>query len=214
MTDPAQTGFASRGLGTQDFTWLEEALRTRLVEPLPGHVGLREPPEGDPPWREAAVLVLVYPGKDGISTVLTVRSSALRNHPGQVSFPGGALEPGETPDATALREAREEIGLLPDPVAIGALSPVLVPPSRYHIVPVLAASPAQPSFRPDGREVDAILELPLDTLLDPGVSMESRIVAGTERAMPYVQAGPYRIWGATGLVLSELAEVWRAVRRG
>ena len=106
----------------QSIAALEPRLRDRLARTLPGldaqrrfaPVPLRDgwtPGHLPPDARIAAALLLLYPGEHGISLPLTLRASGLRRHPGQISLPGGATDPGETLAQAALREAREEIGI-------------------------------------------------------------------------------------------------------
>jgi 8-oxo-dGTP pyrophosphatase MutT (NUDIX family) len=194
-----------------EFAVLARKLHTRLARPLPGHPGLRAP-DTAAPWRAAAVLVLVFPAAEGPSTVLTLRSADLRAHAGQVSFPGGALEEQETAVTAALREAREEIGFEGRAEPMGALSPVFVPPTRYLLEPVVAVTHEQPIFTAAPAEVSQVVQLPLHTLVAPGrIQLETRAVAGAMRRMPFLDAGEHRVWGATALILSELADVWRDV---
>jgi len=160
--------------------------------------------------RDAAVLVLVYPDTDGEATlVLTARPEGDLRHAGQVSFPGGAADPGDDfPDGTALREAAEEVALDVEAAGvrvIGRLEVVDVRVSGFLLVPVVALAEREPILMPDPREVAAILRLPVRHFL-PGAPIE---VVEAERdgwrlrygAFP---VGDYRIWGATARVLGQL----------
>jgi 8-oxo-dGTP pyrophosphatase MutT (NUDIX family) len=169
--------------------------------PRPGWNPSSEPPRG---LRDAATLVLIYP-KAGRATIpFTLRPHHLEVHRGQISFPGGAVEAGESPEEAALREASEEIGLPGDDVRIlGRLSPLHIPVSGFLVHPILATRASAPSLRPDPREVSAIVEVSLAHLLDSArwETMETR--AGRLRVPLFpTPRGP--IWGATAMILAEL----------
>ena len=157
--------------------------------------------------REAGVLVLLYPDADGAArVVLTARPPDLRDHAGQVSFPGGRREPGETYVETALREAHEEVRL--DPAAVEvvvAMTPLYIPPSRFCCHPFVALSEAEPALVPGEREVAEILRVRLADLFAPEhAGVEEREVQGASSRVPYFQSGEHRVWGATAMMLAEL----------
>jgi 8-oxo-dGTP pyrophosphatase MutT (NUDIX family) len=164
-----------------------------------------------PPARPAATLLAIYPDADGNLVVpLTVRHGDLRAHAGEVSLPGGAVDAGDAgPEATALREAWEEVGLPPDSVRlVGALDPVWIPVSNFELLPFVGTLPARPQLVPHDAEVTAIVELPLAALWDPDVLVVEEITA---RELTLL-AGAYRyggvvVWGATALTLGMLAHV-------
>ncbi|MBV9831649.1 MAG: CoA pyrophosphatase [Marmoricola sp.] len=119
--------------------------------------------------RKGAVLMLFGEDDHGPDLLLTERAHDLRSHPGQVSFPGGSIDPGESPVAAALREAEEETGLRPEGVDVFASLPELwLPPSNFAVTPVLGwwREPSPVSVV-DPREVHAVLRVPIDELLDP-----------------------------------------------
>ena len=197
-------------------------LRARLAEPLPGHAAHAEMApfparatvetlstelnEGRP----AATLVLLYPGADGQARfVLTVRHAALRDHAGQVSLPGGSLEPGESPEAAARREAFEEVGVAAEAVeVIGRLTPLYIPPSRFSVWPVVAATPRRPPFVAQETEVAAIVEVPVADLLDRQRRRRSVREAPLGRFdVPYFDLAGLEVWGATAMMLAEFAAV-------
>lgn len=195
----------------------------RLPDPLPAPPAALDPRleasagtaprDGIPGHREAAVLVLLYPGPDGEAwTVLTARPSGDLRHAGEVSFPGGAVEPGdESMAATALREAREEVGIEPSQCGLrllGELGTVDVRVSGFRLHPVLAVAERRPSLARDAWEVSAILEVPVRHFAAgaPIEEVEEDRGGWHLRYGAYPVAG-YRIWGATARVLGQLGAV-------
>lgn len=161
--------------------------------------------------RRAAVLVLFHPGADeggSAQVVLIERSAGPHRHAGQIAFPGGALEAGESSIEAALREAHEEIGLDARAAGVlvaGVLAPVDVPVSGFLVEQVVAFSPAPPAVAPDGREVAAVFTAPIDTFL-PGAPIE---IVTAERDGFRLRYGAYRVgerlvWGATAGMLGRL----------
>ena len=158
--------------------------------------------------RDAAVLVPVVDTGAEARVILTRRTTRLRSHSGQIAFPGGAVDPEDgSPEAAALREAREEIGLEPGLVEpIGRL-PQYLTVSGYRITPILSV--VEPGFaieiNPD--EVDAVFEVPLSFLMsEANHRRESRLWQGRERhfyTMPYQE---WFIWGATAGIIRTLYE--------
>lgn len=158
--------------------------------------------------RPAAVLVGIRRRPDGVDLVLTKRASHLRNHPGQIAFPGGGQDAGD-PDliATALREAQEEIGLPSAGVDILGTLPAHETVTGYQVTPVLAEITAPFTPCADPNEVAEIFTAPLAHVLDPArFRVERRIWRGTWRNYYVVPWGPYYIWGATARILRGLAD--------
>jgi 8-oxo-dGTP pyrophosphatase MutT (NUDIX family) len=178
-----------------------------LVRDLEGRFARRfEPPEGVVP-RLGAVLVLLYPDGDDLRLPLTVRSDRLPSHRGEVSLPGGAIDPGEAgPVAAALRECSEELGVDPAGTAVwGSLSPFYIPPSNFRITPVVGFRPQPPELLPNGDEVSAVITVTLRELLDPAtVAVERWTLRGMEVDVPFFAIDGHKVWGATAIVLSEL----------
>ncbi len=193
-------------------------LRTALAGPLPGldaqlpmapiprPGGSRTYQEAEAVSLKAAVLVLFYP-KDGRAHLVFIRrpSSAL-HHKDQIAFPGGQFEPGEDAVRAALREADEEVGVIPGSVAVaGLLTPLYIPHSNFCIYPVVGRAAAAPAFIPFAPEVAEIIEAPLDRLLDPAsIKRETwKLERGPVR-VPFYDVQGHRIWGATAMILAEM----------
>lgn len=195
---------------------LERTLRVRLAETLPGvEAQMRfAPAPARSGWkaghfpedaRIAAALLLVYPGDTGPAVPLTVRASGLTRHAGQISLPGGAMDPGETLAQTALREASEEIGVDPAAVEVlGELTPVHVLVSGFTLHPVVGVSHERPAFQASPGEVEQILEVSLEHLQDASrIRRGTRIREGIAIEYPYFDLLGHQVWGATAMVLGE-----------
>ena len=215
-------------------TRLERELRRELPGPaaqdLLAPVPRRNWPAGFTPAkiRHAAGLLLVFPGptsnaelaesaekenslrsprstsSDQAQIVLTVRADALR-HGGQVSLPGGVVEPGETHEQAALREAHEEVALPLAPVRVlGALTPLDIPVSGFRLHPIVAATGARPLLTPADSEVAQILEIPVHDLLDSANFVRTRRERdGVRYVVPVFRVSGHDVWGATAMVLAE-----------
>jgi 8-oxo-dGTP pyrophosphatase MutT (NUDIX family) len=161
--------------------------------------------------REAAVLVPIVDRADQLTVLLTRRSDHLPDHPGQISFPGGSIDPGDADaEAAALREAQEEVGLAPERVSVlGRLDTYLIR-SGFSVVPVVGLLHPPFELRAEAGEVDEIFEVPLAFFLDPvNREMHSRMFRGSERFFYAYPFGDYYIWGATAGMLSNLCDVLR-----
>ena len=167
----------------------------------------RQWPEGFNPAeiRHAAGLLLVFPIADRAHILLTLRADTLGRHAGQVSLPGGIVEPGETFEQAALREAHEEVTLpLADTRVVGALTPLDIPVSGFRLHPVVATIDRRPEWRPADGEVASILEIAVDGLLDPAcLASKEDSRDGRRLLVPVFHAGGHEIWGATAMVLAE-----------
>lgn len=189
------------------------ALRLRLAE-----IGA-EPPAAsailgdevlaglDRPPVPAAVLVPVVMGAEP-SILLTKRTSHLAKHAGQISFPGGRIDPGDSgPEAAALREAEEEIGLDAGSVEVLGRLTDHVTGTGYRITPVLGLVAAALTYRLSPDEVDAIFELPMRVVLDPDAPRRQRQhVRGVWREYWVWPHPEHFIWGATAAILVQLAQ--------
>lgn len=167
----------------------------RAVTPKPPELAV------PPGFRPAAVLVTLSP--EG-RLLLTVRNANLPSHAGQIAFPGGSLEAGETPQAAALREAWEEVALEPGlPEPLGEL-PAVLSPHGFHVRPVLAWLPEMPHLSPSPAEVSEILWVPLDELYTARAWSEWREGGGLRRHVWHYPWRGYDIWGLTANVLHDL----------
>lgn len=167
--------------------------------------------------RPAAVLVLIAPDAVGDARVVLIRRSSYDgHHSGEVSFPGGAAEEGDADlVATALREAREEIGLDPDSIGLrvmGELEPFWIPVSNFQVTPIVALAERLPQWTRAEREVERVIEAPLAAFL-PGAPIQTlerdvrewRIRYGAYE-LAEVGDGP-AVWGATARILGQLGAV-------
>ena len=160
----------------------------------------------DPKLRRAAVLLLLYPDPAGGEEILlfTRRTETLSSHRGQISFPGGRIDPMDT-DATAaaLREAQEEVGLDPSGVqVVGTLPDVYTVVSSFLITPVVGQALVRPAFVPNPAEVAELIEVPLAALRDPAIHRtQTHATPRGPVVVHYYQYGSYNIWGATARIL-------------
>lgn len=163
----------------------------------------------DRPLTRAAVLVPLVERPQGLTVLLTRRTDHLQDHAGQISFPGGRVEPGDADDlATALREAEEEVGLARALVTpIGRLD-TYVTRTGFEVTPVVGLVAPPPSLAPDPFEVAEVFEVPLAFILDPASRQrQSRIYAGKTRYFYVFPWQDYYIWGATAGMLVNLADL-------
>lgn len=155
----------------------------------------------------AAVLVALVASPRGPEIILTLRTAEMRNHPAQISLPGGRVEPEDAgPAEAALREAWEEVGLPPEHVEVLGCLPHYRTVSDYCVQPFVGWVTEQVSLVPDAREVADIFLVPLEFVLDPSNhTRESMMHDGVERTFWVLPFGDRRIWGATAGILVSLA---------
>jgi 8-oxo-dGTP pyrophosphatase MutT (NUDIX family) len=221
---------------TDVVTRLERGLRHELPGPEAqarlAPVPRRDWPAGFNPARirNAAGLLLVFPRRTSHSDlaesadkehprahiILTVRADRLR-HGGQISLPGGVVEPGETFEQAALREAHEEVALPLAPVRVlGALTSLDIPVSGFRLHPIVAVTETEPPLTPADDEVAHILGVGVDQLLDPANFIRTtRERDGVTYLVPGFHVGGREIWGATAMVLAEFLALlgWPAENR-
>jgi 8-oxo-dGTP pyrophosphatase MutT (NUDIX family) len=179
-----------------------------------GSIARRMMPEPGVVPREAAALVLLYPQEHDLWLPLTVRSSLLPQHSGEVSLPGGAIDPDDAgATAAALRETDEELGVPPGSVSVwGVLTPIYIPPSNFRLTPVVGFVPVPVPMVPNPAEIEAVFTVPLATLLDPAtVVVEDWTLRGIQMQVPFFALHGHKVWGATALVLSEFIARLRRV---
>jgi 8-oxo-dGTP pyrophosphatase MutT (NUDIX family) len=183
------------------------ALRARLQAALgarPRRVA--EPSERVP---AAVLLLIVYRGAEP-HLVFTKKTESVPHHRGQFAFPGGMVETFDGSRVeTALREAQEEIGLEPGAVEVlGLLDDAPTATTRFVITPVVGLCPAPPVLRPDGREIERVLEIPFPRLLDrDAYSEELWERDGELRPVAFFRYGEDVIWGATARILRDFLDV-------
>ncbi len=158
--------------------------------------------------RAAAVLIAVQDHPGGARILLTKRASHLKHHPGQIALPGGKIEPMDAgPEAAALREAWEEVGLPPGAVrVVGRLSAHRTV-TNFTIVPIVGLIEGAFTPRPEVGEVEEVFSVPLSHVLSPAnYRVEERDWRGAVRRFYTVPYGPHYIWGATARILRGLAD--------
>ena len=155
------------------------------------------------PRSPAAVLLALIERPEGLALLFTERSRHLKDHPGQVSFPGGRIEPGDAgPEAAAIREAEEEVGMKPGLVTVVGCLENLLTVTGFLVTPVVALVGC--AYRPvaDRTEVEEIFEVPLEFLLAQGnIRTGYRDRLGTRIRLHEIEYGGHRIWGATASIL-------------
>lgn len=205
----ASDGFAARlreALAGPLDGWWELYERFSPVDLKTGERRSRAPEPGESP-RRAAVLAPILLTPKGPRLVYTLRTDALRDHAGQVSFPGGSVEPGDgSLLETALREAGEELDLRRDLVeVVGELDEVYIPPSSFLVKPFvgLLSPEAELALAPD--EVEEVFGVPLEDLAAPGALRKVRLEReGRTFEAPAFAVGGYEIWGATAAITAGL----------
>ncbi|NNC58767.1 MAG: CoA pyrophosphatase [Erythrobacter sp.] len=155
--------------------------------------------------RDAAVLIPVT-DRPQPGVILTQRPDALRSHPGQVAFPGGKIDVGETPVEAALREAEEELAMPREKVRVIGTTDNYVTGTGFDITPVLGVIPADLPLVPNPGEVESWFEVPLATLFDQSnYERNSVLWRGAQRSYYEMHYEGYRIWGVTAAIIANLS---------
>lgn len=192
---------------------LRERIAERLQRTANRPLGLAAGDEGAREVRwPAAVLAPLVASEDGPRVLLTRRTPHLVHHPGQISFPGGRVEPEDPgPVEAALRETKEEIGLAPQRVQVLGALPPYVTITGYRVTPLVGWVEDPGDLRPDPFEVAEVFTVPLEHVLDPRRYVRHSLIYGDQRR--YYWAVPWRqyfIWGATAAMLRMFLELLRA----
>jgi len=193
----------SKGLPGTDIQW-QMASSDRYVKNFPRIPGKDA--------RVAAVLIMLYPEKGSIHTIFMQRPDYDGVHGGQISFPGGKKELADRDIVqTALREAQEETGILPEEVnVIGILTPLFIPVSNMVVTPVLGWINKKPLFRFQPEEVEFLIDADLKLLLEPSmVKTKPFEIRGEQLDIKYFDYENNTIWGATAMILHELLVILR-----
>lgn len=183
-----------------DSAWSAE----QLVSPVAETSAPLLPPFPDA--RNSAVLMLLADGPRGAEVLLTRRSREMRSHRGEISFPGGRCDPGETPVETALREAHEEVGLELDlPSVVGELGHLSTIVSKSYIVPIVATIEERVHLEPQTMEADRVMWTPIADLTRPGTYHRERWgLKPLDRPLHFFHLDDETVWGATAHMLVEL----------
>lgn len=155
--------------------------------------------------RLASVLVPLLKRRDGLHVLLTKRSDELPVHAGQISFPGGKIEKGETPLITALRETREEVGIKENFIDIKGYLPAYQTFTGFRIIPVIAFLEEGYELKPEAGEVAEIFDVPLSFVMNERNHQKHRVEnSGVRRHYYAISYKDYFIWGATAGILRQL----------
>lgn len=187
---------------------VERAMSTHVPKVLA--TNLPEASDGESRRSKAGVLIPVFEETGSAHLILTRRSSSLRNHAGEIAFPGGKVEPGESVESAALRETWEEIGLAPEKMSLlGQLLSASTSSSSFNLVAFVATTAKPDSYIIDRDEVDEVFSLPISHLCKESVySVESWPTRNGEwRNMHFFDLGDDLIWGATARILFEFLMV-------
>jgi len=196
-------------------------LHSRLSQPLPGQraqyqmapLSRRQPSRSSieaQDCREAGVLALFYPDADEQPhLLLTRRPEAMNKHAGQVAFPGGRREAGESLEETALRETEEEVLIAARSIdVLGELTPLYIPPSNFCVHPFVGITENTPDLTVRTEEVADIFGVRPVHLTDPSKRSVRRMqLGGAERDIPHFLFQDHLVWGATAMMMAELAAV-------
>jgi 8-oxo-dGTP pyrophosphatase MutT (NUDIX family) len=159
-----------------------------------------------PDRQTAAAVLIAVTDRPQPGVLFTQRPRGMRNHPGQVAFPGGKLDPGEDAITAALREAEEELALPRDQVRVIGTSDLYRTGTGFDVTPVLAVVPPDLPLTPNPAEVEAWFETPLSLLLNPDSWNENEVFwRGAMRRYLEMDYDGFRIWGVTAAIMANLA---------
>lgn len=195
-------------------------IKSSLEKPLPGeeiqylmapvHRKSREAYlTANPTHRSSSILILLYPGLQGnLSTLLIKRPENSGVHSGQIAFPGGKVEPGESRQEAALREAQEEVGVVPSMVElVGELTSLFIPASNFLVHSFIGMTTQTPQFIPNPEEVALLLPTSMEDLLQMPVRENVFNTSYGLLNAPSFDLHGHLIWGATAMIINEFREV-------
>jgi 8-oxo-dGTP pyrophosphatase MutT (NUDIX family) len=161
--------------------------------------------------REASVLVPLFARAGAPHVLFTKRTESLRNHAGQISFPGGARDDADlTPLHAALRETNEELGIPPDQVDVLGLLDEIPTITQFRVVPFVGVIPPDFAYVANRAEIEEIIEIPIAHLLKPEIHrIERQEIWGRERDIYFYEYGRHVIWGATARILRSFLQIVR-----
>jgi 8-oxo-dGTP pyrophosphatase MutT (NUDIX family) len=190
-----------KSLPGTDMQWVM-ASSDRMIKDFPRVPG--------PDAREAGVLILLYPYNGSVHTVFIQRPDYIGIHGGQISFPGGKREPGDSNIIeTALREAEEEVGIRISEInVIGTLTPLFIPVSNTNVTPVAGWTDLRPEFKHKTDEVVFLIEGEINRFLEPSmVKIKPFEIMSEMISIKYFDYDGHIIWGATAMILNELLAI-------
>ena len=202
-----------------------ERLQQRLIQPLPGVIAHNQMKarrssgaaisfKHHGPPRKGGVAILLFQDQGSWYFPLMKRKEYPGIHSGQISLPGGKLEPGDSSLMhTALRESREELGLEISPEqVIGNLTDLYIIASHFNILPVVASLTSTPEINPDEREVEQVIIASVDDLLRQDRLEKELLVRGYDIKAPYFEVENQVVWGATAMILNEFLALVQEIR--
>jgi len=192
--------------------YLTEALKNELPGMVPPGRELTLKSEHEPDVTHSSVLFLIFPIIDRLYTCLIKRPGSMKHHPGQIGFPGGKVEEADlSPEMAAVREAQEEVGLLPDSYrVIGKLSDLYIQVSNFVIHPYVAWADQKPDFEINHSEVEDIVLFPLHDFMEDEKLAETELDTFSGKLMvPYYPHHGEIVWGGTAMILSEFFDLIR-----
>lgn len=192
-----------------------EQLRAAFSKPLPGWEAQKQlMPEGrelefpSENLHPASVLIALYLHQGEWAFPLIQRSIDGFVHSGQIALPGGRREGDENHVETALREAHEEVNIIPASVEIlGKTSLLPIPVSNHIVQPIVGHISSEPQFKPDPREVAKIFSFSIRTLVEQETQFETRHFKNRDWEIPFFEVEGHKVWGATAMILSEFREI-------
>lgn len=165
-------------------------------------------------YKKSAVCLLLYEKRGVIHFLLIKRPDTHRYHAGQIALPGGGSDEAETYEQTALRELKEETGIvIPEENIVGRISPIYIPISNFYIQPIVAFVTSPPVIH-RSIEVEEVIEFSLNGLLDENILAETEVITtgNLKLKTPYFKVQGFVLWGATAMILSEVKELLKEQR--